>query len=71
MLAQAANDDGHCYLPENDLVQRASELLLAPSELISIAMKQLREERDVFVEPPLPVQVIVDPRAEDDPESCG
>ena len=69
VLAQAANDDGHCYLPENELVQRASELLLAPSELISIAMKQLREERDVFVEPPLPVQVRVDPRAEDDPES--
>ena len=69
VLAQAANDDGHCYLLENELVQRASELLLAPSELISIAMKQLREERDVFVEPPLPVQVRVDPRAEDDPES--
>jgi exodeoxyribonuclease V alpha subunit len=68
VLAQAANDDGHCYLLENELVQRASELLLAPSELISIAMKQLREERDVFVEPSLPVQVRVDPRAEDDPE---
>jgi exodeoxyribonuclease V alpha subunit len=68
VLAQAANDDGHCYLPENELVQRASELLLAPSELISIAMKQLREERDVFVEPHLPVQVAVDPRAADDPE---
>src|SRR5256884_3543652 len=57
VLAEAANDDGHCYLPENDLVDRASELLQAPSELISIAMEQLRGERDVFVEPPLPVQI--------------
>src|SRR5437660_2223030 len=54
VLAQAANDDGHCYLPENELVHRASEILQAPSELISIAMEQLRGERDVFVEPPLP-----------------
>jgi exodeoxyribonuclease V alpha subunit len=68
VLAQAANDDGHCYLPENELVHRASELLQAPSELLSIAMKQLRGERDVFVEPPLPVQVDVDPQVTDDQE---
>src|SRR5438067_9842609 len=61
VLAQAANDDGHCYLPENELVHRASEILQAPSELISIAMEQLRGERDVFVEPPLPVQVDMSP----------
>ena len=46
VLAQAANDDGHCYLPENELVYRASELLQAPSELLSIALEQLRGERD-------------------------
>ena len=52
VLAQAANDDGHCYLPENELVYRALDLLQAPSELISIPMEQLRGDRDVFVEPP-------------------
>ena len=57
VLTQAANDDGHCYLPENEMVYRASELLQAPSELISKAMEQLRGERDVFVEHPLPVHV--------------
>ena len=68
VLAQAANDDGHCYLPENELVYRASELLQAPSELLSIALEQLRGERDVFVEPPLPVQIDGDRRATDDQE---
>ncbi len=57
VLAQAANDDGHCYLPENDLMRRASELLQATPELLSIAMEQLHGEKDVFVEPPLPVEV--------------
>src|SRR5437667_1623389 len=59
VLAQAANDDGHCFLPENELMRRASEILQAPYELISIAMEQLRGERDVFVESPLPAQVEV------------
>src|SRR5947208_4623633 len=68
VLAEAANDDGHCYLPENELMYRASELLQAPSELISIAMKQLCGERDVFVEPPLSVQDDMDPRVADGQE---
>ena len=68
VLAQAANEDGHCYLPENELVYRASDLLLAPPELISIAMEQLRGERDVFVEPPPPVEVNVDSRGVDHQE---
>src|SRR5438552_4983772 len=55
VLAQAANDDGHCFLPENNLIHRASEILQAPYELISAAMEQLRGERDVFGEPPLTV----------------
>ncbi|HXX77214.1 MAG TPA: ATP-dependent RecD-like DNA helicase, partial [Ktedonobacteraceae bacterium] len=57
VLAQVANDDGHCYLPENDLMYRASELLQATPELLTIAMEQLRGERDVFVEPALPVDI--------------
>jgi len=71
VLAQAANDDGHCYLPENELVYRASELLQAPSELISIAMEQLRGERDVFIEPPLSVHVQVDAQVVGERESLN
>ena len=68
VLTQAANEDGHCYLPENELIRRASEILQAPNELISTAMEQLRGDRDVFVEPPLPAQVDVSPQAADDQE---
>jgi exodeoxyribonuclease V alpha subunit len=68
VLKQTADDDGHCFLPENELMYRASEILQAPYELISSAMKQLRGERDVFVEPPLPVQVDVDSGGVDDQE---
>src|SRR5256884_3115308 len=68
VLTEAANEDGHCYLPENELIRRASEILQAPNELISTAMEQLRGDRDVFVEPPLPVQVDGDRRATDDQE---
>jgi exodeoxyribonuclease V alpha subunit len=53
VLTQAANDDGHCYLPENELIRRASEILQASNELISTAMEELRKDRDVFIEPPL------------------
>jgi exodeoxyribonuclease V alpha subunit len=66
VLAQAANDDGHCYLPESDMVYRASELLQAPSELLSKAMEQLRSERDVFVEPPLSVHIELDAQEADE-----
>src|SRR2546428_10034819 len=66
VLAQAANDDGHCFLPEKELMRRASEILQAPYELISIAMEQLRGERDVFVESFLPAQVEVHSQPTDD-----
>ena len=66
VLAQAANDDGHCFLPEKELMRRASEILQVPYELISIAMEQLRGERDVFVESPLPAQVEVHSQPTDD-----
>src|SRR6266568_5111524 len=68
VLTEAANEDGHCYLPENELIRRASEILQAPNELISTAMEQLRGDRDVFVEPPLPVQVDVSTWVTDDQE---
>ncbi len=55
VLTQAANDDGHCFLFENDLLYRASTMLHAPAEALQAAMEQLRSDRDVFVEDPLPV----------------
>jgi len=66
VLAQAANDDGHCFLPENELLRRASEILQASPESLQVAMEQLRNERDVFVEPPLAVQVPEQPQATGD-----
>src|SRR2546429_1626906 len=68
VLTGAANEDGHCYLPENELIRRASEILQAPNELISTAMEQLHGDRDVFVEPALPVQVDVSRWVTDDQE---
>jgi len=59
VLKQVADEDGHCYLPENELIRRAAEILQAPYELISAALEQLRVEQEVFVKPPLPVQVEV------------
>ncbi|MEO8970794.1 MAG: ATP-dependent RecD-like DNA helicase [Ktedonobacteraceae bacterium] len=69
VLAQSANDDGHCYLPENDLLTRAATMLRAPYEALPAAMEQLRSERDVFIEPPLPTEPVVRPQPdnEDDP----
>ena len=54
VLAQAANDDGHCFLLENNLLQLASSILKTPYEALLPAMEQLRSDNDVFVEPPLP-----------------
>lgn len=68
VLAQSANDDGHCYLPQKDLLTRASSMLRAPYEALPAAMEQLRNERDVFIEPPLPVQSVTQPLAENEDE---
>src|SRR5437016_8476522 len=68
VLAQAPNEDGHCYLPENELMRRASDILQAPYELLAAAMEQLRGERDVFIEAPLPVQLDVRSQPEDEEE---
>ena len=59
VLAQAANDDGHCFLLENNLLQLASSILKTPYEALLPAMEQLRSDNDVFVEPPLPVPLPV------------
>ncbi len=52
VLAQAANDDGHCYLLEGDLLTRAATILHAPYDALPAAMEQLRTDRDVFIDPP-------------------
>ncbi len=51
VLTQAANDDGHCFLLGNDLVQRASHILQVPTNALQMAVEQLRSEQDVFIEP--------------------
>lgn len=51
-LAQAANEDGHCFLPARDLLERASEMLHATPEQLAPALGTLRGGRDIFIEPP-------------------
>lgn len=51
VLAQAANEDGHCFLLEKDLLYRASDILRAPTTVLQAAMEQLRSDKDIFVEP--------------------
>src|SRR5262249_18624907 len=51
VLTQAANDDGHCFLLEQDLLYRASDILHAPTPILQAAMEQLRSDKDIFVEP--------------------
>src|SRR6202165_4779177 len=63
VLAQAANEDGHCFLPVHELLRRASDILQAPYELLTEAVEQLKSERDVFIESPLPVQPALRPEA--------
>lgn len=50
VLAQAANEDGHCFLLENDLLRRAAEILKVSTDGLLAAMAHLRTDRDVFIE---------------------
>ena len=52
VLTQAANEDGHCFLYEKDLLRRAATMLNAPVETLQVALEQLRAVNDIFVEPP-------------------
>ena len=54
VLAQAANENGHCFLPENELLRIAADILDVPAAALSPAMEQLRGERDVFIDSPAP-----------------
>jgi helicase, putative, RecD/TraA family len=51
VLTQAANDDGHCFLYEEDLKRRAAGILQANPEQLQVALEQLRSEQNIFVEP--------------------
>src|SRR5437667_5803523 len=68
VLAQAANEDGHCFLPEGELLTRAANVLQAPYDALPAAMEQLRSERDVFIEAPLQVQPTSPPSHPEVPE---
>jgi exodeoxyribonuclease V alpha subunit len=51
-LAQAANEDGHCFVPARDLLERASEMLHTAPELLAPVLTALRSDRNIFIEPP-------------------
>ncbi len=53
VLAQAANDDGHCFLYENDLLHRASDILKVPQAALPDGIAQLRSQGEIFVEKPV------------------
>jgi len=69
VLAAAANEDGHCYLLEGNLLTRAASILHAPYEALPAAMEQLRSDRDVFIEQPSLLEQIAHPQptADDEP----
>jgi exodeoxyribonuclease V alpha subunit len=52
VLEDAGKKDGHCFLPENELVARASRTLKVLPEALTAGMDLLRSERDMFIEPP-------------------
>lgn len=54
VLAQAANDDGHCFLYEGDLMRTAADILQAPAMALPPALEQLMSEQEVFIEPANP-----------------
>jgi exodeoxyribonuclease V alpha subunit len=65
-LAQAANEDGHCFLPAHELLSRACEMLQALPEQMAPALEQLRHERDVFIEAPLTFEYALQAQAEEE-----
>jgi exodeoxyribonuclease V alpha subunit len=55
VLTQAANEDGHCFLLERDLVRRAADILQAPQATVLAAIEQSRNDPEIFIEP-VPVE---------------
>ncbi|WP_376795483.1 AAA family ATPase [Thermogemmatispora sp.] len=54
VLAQAANEAGHCYLPEDELLRQAERILQVPQTALELALEQGQHEGELFVEPALP-----------------
>lgn len=51
-LAQAANEDGHCFLTARELLMRASDMLHTTPEQLAPVLTALRGDKNVFIEPP-------------------
>ncbi len=54
VLKQAANDDGHCFLLEAELIERVSQILTTTPEALREAINLLRNQKDIFIEPAVP-----------------
>lgn len=62
-VLQNAAKDGHCYLPEDDLVQRTSDLLAREPEEVRSQIAPLAEEGAIVRQlPPGPQLLLDDPR---------
>jgi len=48
---QKAGEEGHCYLPRHELVERATTLLDLPCDLVEPAIEPIERQRYVAVEP--------------------
>lgn len=46
----SAGDDGHCALPENEILPRAAELLSLPQEPLALILERMIAEREVVRE---------------------
>lgn len=65
-LAQAANEDGHCFLPARELLSRASEMLHTSPDALGPALEPLRHDRDIFIEPPFAPDPVLHAHASED-----
>jgi exodeoxyribonuclease V alpha subunit len=50
-LEQAASREGHCFLPEEELVDRTAELLAVERDLVGAELLRLDRDRRVLIEP--------------------
>ncbi|GAC1423079.1 MAG: ATP-dependent RecD-like DNA helicase [Ktedonobacteraceae bacterium] len=62
VLAQAANDDGHCFLFANDLMHRASDILKVSQEALPAGIARLQAEGEIFVEKPVAHAPLITPQ---------
>src|SRR5439155_9372332 len=53
-LSQAADDGGHCYLPEPNLIREAAKILEVDKELIGPCLEELVADGEDAVREPVP-----------------